>query len=288
MSPIRKISADAGAENELSGSLLQGFAILELLAHEGGPLGVTEIARRLGMPKSGIHRVLQLMRGAGWVKHTEHGQYDCSLKLWELGQRVADRMDLRKMAAALMRDLAQRTQETVHLSILDNGEVLYLEKLDSPQPVRAFTRVGGRAPAYCVATGRAMLAYADEATLAAATRDMEVFTALTVKSRQALDKELERVRRKGYAVNRGEWRGGVRGLAAPVFDGRGWVVAAIGIAGPGERLSDAAIQAMAPVVVSAAESLSRELGFAAPMPVHSRSRDGGAEGSAAASVRSGV
>lgn len=270
MPPIRKTSADAGAEHELSGSLLQGFAILELLAHQDGPLGVTEIARHLGMPKSGIHRVLQLMRGAGWIKQTERGQYDCSLKLWELGQRVADRIDLRKTAAALMRDLAQRTQETVHLSILDNGEVLYLDKLDSPQPVRAYTRVGGRAPAYCVATGRAMLAYADAAVVAAATQNMEVFTALTVKSRLALDKELERVRRKGYAVNRGEWRGGVRGLAAPVFDGRGRVVAAIGIAGPGERLNDAVIQTMAPVVVGAADSLSRELGFAGPGPGYSQ------------------
>ncbi|OWT56846.1 IclR family transcriptional regulator [Candidimonas nitroreducens] len=257
-----KALLEANTGNELSGSLLKGFAILELLAHRDEPLGVTEIARHLGIPKSGIHRVLQVMCGAGWLKQTEHGLYDCSLKLWELGQRIADRIDLRRIAAALMRDLAQRTQETVHLSVLDNNEVLYLDKLDSSQAIRAYTRVGGRAPAYCVATGRAMLAYADAATVAAATHHMETFTALTVKSRRALDKELARVRHQGYAINRGEWRGGVRGLAAPVFDSRGDVVAAIGIAGPGERLTDTTMQSMAPMVVGAARSLSGELGYA--------------------------
>ncbi|MGD9944933.1 MAG: IclR family transcriptional regulator [Burkholderiaceae bacterium] len=260
-------SAPAEAAPELSGSLLKGFVLLELLADSEAALGVSEIARRLSMPKSGVHRLLQVMRGAGWVRQTAHGEYECSLKLWELGQRLADRIDLRRLAAPTMHELAARTKETVHLSILDGAEVLYLDKLDSPQPIRAFTRIGGRAPAYCVATGRALLAYADEAVIDSAAAAMESFTPLTITTRAQLDKELERVRQKGYAINRGEWRGGVRGLAAAVFDGRGLAVAAIGIAGPGERLTDAVMRTTAPLVVAAAESVSRELGFAgSPVP----------------------
>lgn len=84
---------------ELSGSLLKGLALLELLAESEVPLGITETANRLAMPKSGVHRLLQVMRRAGWTRQTAHGEYECSLKLWELGQRLADRIDLRRMAA---------------------------------------------------------------------------------------------------------------------------------------------------------------------------------------------
>lgn len=221
---------------------------------------------QLATGKSGIHRILQMMKATGWVRQTSAGEYECTLKLWELGLRLVERIDLRRLAAPYMQELAGRTQESIHLSILEGTEVLYLDKLDSSQPIRAFTHVGGRAPAYCVATGRALLAYADETVIAAATRKMEPFTALTVTSPQKLRKELLQVRKQGYAINRGEWRGGVRGLAAPIFDANARVIAAIGIAGPGERMTEASLKTYAPLVVSAARQLSQDLGFAGLKP----------------------
>src|SRR5690606_22020885 len=148
---------------------------------------------------------------------------------WEVGMRVADRMDLRSLAAPHLRRLAELTQETVHLSILDGNVVLYLDKIDSPQPVRAYSRVGGRAPAACVATGKAMLAWAHEETLEKIRAALHPYTPKSLTSSAELDTELERIRSQGYAINRGEWRATVCGLAAPVFNARASVVAAVGI-----------------------------------------------------------
>lgn len=257
----RAISGDSSRQ-ELSGSLEKGLALIELLAKSETPLGVTQIANRLATGKSGIHRILQMMKATGWIRQTPKSEYECTLKLWELGLRQIERIDLRRLAAPYMRELASATQESIHLSILDGTDVLYLDKLDSPQAIRAYTHIGGRAPAYCVATGRALLAHANEAAVTAATHNMESFTTLTVTSPQKLRNELQQVRNRGYAINRGEWRGGVRGLAAPIFDASAHAIAAIGVAGPGERMTDASMRTYAPLVVAAARRISRDLGFA--------------------------
>lgn len=249
-----------------SGSLPKGLALLELLASSEGHMGVTLLARRMDMPKSGVHRLLQVMRSLGWVRQTQTGEYECTLKLWELGQRTIRRVDLRHAAEPVMRALSGQTRETILLSILDGTDVLYLDVLDSPQPVRAYTRPGDRAPAFCMGTGKAMLAYAPAEVLDAVVKNFQVFTSLTITTREELGKELERVRRKGYAVNRGEWSGGVRGVAAPIFDAGGRVIAAISVGGPGERMGEAAVRRIAPLVMAAAASVSRELGHRPATP----------------------
>lgn len=259
MKPTPPSSSDE-APPSLTGSLPKGLALLELLSSDDAPMGVTTLARHLDMPKSGVHRLLQVMRASGWVRQTPDGEYECTLKLWELGQRLANRVDLRKAAAPAMRTLAAQTRETILLSILDGADVLYIDVIDSSQPVRVHTNPGDRAPAFCMATGKAMLAHAPEALVEAAVGKLEVFTPLTITSREQLDAELERVRRKGFALNRGEWSGGVRGIAAPIFDSRGQVVAAISVGGPGERMTETAVRQIAPLVVEAARSVSRELG----------------------------
>ncbi len=241
-----------------SGSLLKGLAMLELLSSE--TMGVTALASHMEMPKSGVHRLLQALRASGWVRQTLSGEYECTLKLWELGQRLANRVDLRGAAAPAMRELATQTRETILLSILDGTDVLYVDVIDSPQPVRAHTRPGDRAPAFCMATGKAMLAYAPPPVIDAIVENFEVFTPLTITTREQLEKELERVRRKGFAFNRGEWGGGVRGIAAPIFDGRGEPIAAISVGAPGERMSETVMRSVAPLVIEAARRISHELG----------------------------
>lgn len=259
--PSNQTDTDASPP-DLSGSLSKGLALIELLAGSDGPQGVTQIANQFAIGKSGIHRILQIMKAAGWVRQTPQGEYECTLKLWELGVRLVERIDLRRLAAPFMKKLADETQESIHLSVLDGTDVLYLDKLDSTQAIAAFTRIGGRAPAYCVASGRALLSHMDEAIVARATQNMKSFTKLTITSPDKLRNELQQVRRNGYAINRGEWNEGVRGLAAPIFDSSARVLAAIGIAGPGERMTDSVMKGYAPLVVFAAHNISRELGFA--------------------------
>ena len=255
-----KLPESAESAGTHSGSLPKGLAMLELLSSENAPMGVTTLARHMDMPKSGVHRLLQVLRTLGWVRQTAAGEYECTLKLWELGQRLANRVDLRSAAAAAMRELAAQTRETILLSILDGTEVLYVDVIDSPQPVRAHTQAGDRAPAFCMATGKAMLAYAPPAVIDKIVENFEVFTPLTITTREQLEKELERVRRKGFAFNRGEWGGGVRGIAAPIFDSRGEPIAAISVGAPGERMPETVMRNVAPLVIEAARNISRELG----------------------------
>jgi DNA-binding IclR family transcriptional regulator len=186
------------------------------------------------------------------------------LKLFELGAMQLARLDVRRMALPAMRQLAEHTAETVHLSVIDGDTVIYIDKIDSPQPVRAYSTVGGRAPAWCVATGKALLAFQSSDYLDGCLSELKPFTPLTVTDRAALEAELANVARFGYAVNRGEWRETVGGVASPIFNALGAVVAAIGISGPIERLSQKRMKVLTPDVVAAGANISRAMGYRHP------------------------
>ncbi len=110
----------------------------------------------MGLTKSNAHRLLQTLVGCGYVRNlAQSGRYELTLKVWTLGAAVVGRLDLKTVASEYMERLCQLSGETVHLSVLDGAEVMYIDKIDSPQPVRAYSRIGGRVPAYCVATGKA-------------------------------------------------------------------------------------------------------------------------------------
>ena len=242
----------------MDATLLKGLRVLEMLATTPHGRGVTDLALELELPKSNVHRTLQTLVTAGYVTSTGAGQYECTLKLFELGNHVADRFDIRAHAQPVMRELAELTRETVHLSVLDELDVIYLHKIDSPEPVRAYSRIGGRAPAHCVASGKALLAYQDPHTVVLP----ESFPAHTERSLTTTDDliaELSDVRRSGFAVNRGEWRDQVGGIAAIVLDHAGKPTASIGISGPLHRMDlDNADHLDA--VMSSAQQISELLG----------------------------
>jgi len=243
-------------------TLLKGLKVLEALAASSAPRGVSELARALGLTKSNVHRTLQTLAAAGYVRPAAlAGSYECTLKLFEMASGVVARIDVRQVADPFMQQLAKLTKETIHLSILDGLEVIYLNKIESPHPVRAYSSIGGRAPAHCVASGKALLAWQGDAVLQQLPAHLAAPTPRSLATREALLDELARIRRQGYAVNRGEWRETVGGLAAIVFDAAGAPAAAIGISGPLERLRPAAMRKYSQLVTEAALGLSRALGF---------------------------
>lgn len=247
-------------------TLIKGLDLLIALALSSEPRGVSDMARELGLTKSNVHRLLQGLVLRGFVRQ-EHDsdRYVCTLKLWELGSLVSERLDLVKVARQHVEELAARTRETIHLSQLEGTEVLYIDKIDSQQPVRAYSRLGGRAPAHCVATGKALLAHLSTTQLHALLPELPRHTPRTITVMADLEAELARARDLGYAVNRGEWRETVCGLAAPVFDASRRVCAAVGVSGPLDRLSPGVMRDFAPLVVASAHAISRELGFSGPM-----------------------
>ncbi|AEE68473.1 IclR family transcriptional regulator [Bordetella pertussis] len=244
-------------------TLLKGLTVLEAISRlDGATPTLDQIAEEIGLTRSNTHRTLQTLAHAGYVRRDPAtGSYQCTLKLFELGARQLASLDARKLAPPFMDELARLTNETVHLSVLDGLDVVYVDKLDSPQPLLAYSTVGGRAPAYAVATGKALLAcqtadYLDHygAAIKRHTEDTHV-------SLLALKQELADVNRIGYAINRGEWRQGIGGIAAPIFNGLDKAVAALGISGPLERLTNQKMREYAPLVQQAARQLSAHMGY---------------------------
>ncbi|WP_293223151.1 IclR family transcriptional regulator [Ottowia sp.] len=242
----------------MNNTLIKGLRLLEVLASRTQALGVSELAHELQMGASNVHRLLQALVETGYVVNEGgRGGYRATLKVWELGAQALHQLDFRATAAPAMRMLLAETNETVHLSVLSGDEVIYVDKLDSPEPVRAYSVIGGRAPAYCVATGKALLAWREQPPTGLMTvRRLQAFTPSTLADTSALALELERVRQRGYAVNRGEWRASVWGIAAPVFDGGRHVVAAIGISGPAARIRARGVKALGQRVMQAADQAS--------------------------------
>ena len=242
-------------------TLLKGLQVLEALARSSRPRGVSDLAKELDLARSNMHRTLRTLVEAGLVAQDEaSGHYACTLKLFELGSAIPIRSDIAGIADPIMLALSDATNETVHLSALEGGDVVYLHKIDSTHPVRAYTKVGGRAPAYCVATGKALLAWQPDSYLDRYEGTLNPFTEATLADLGALRGELEEVRRQGFALNRGEWRDSVCGVAAPVFGIGGRPVAAIGLSGPSSRLPADRLDDFARQITAAARDLTHKMG----------------------------
>jgi IclR family KDG regulon transcriptional repressor len=245
----------------MNNTLAKGLAVIELVSHSEQGLSLTEIARALQLAKSNVHRLLQTLVEARYLVRDERsGRYSASIKLWELGSAALSKLDLRTHAEQVMEELLETTRETVHLSVLDGDEVVYVHKLDSPNPVRAYTQIGGRARAHCVATGKAMLAFQSSAALERIARHLEARTPATITDPKKFLASMAQVRLQGYAINRGEWNENVYGIASPIVDRSGQAIAGLGLSGPKERFKAARLKEFAPLVVEAAARVSAQLG----------------------------
>lgn len=244
-------------------TLLKGLQVLERVAESERSVRITDIATALSLTKSNAHRVLKTLEHAGYLRQDERSrEYTPSLKLWELGSGIVGRLDIRAHASDVLRKLAQEAREAVHLSILEDREVIYVDKIDSPEPVGAYTRMGGRAPAYCVATGKALLCHLSEEELEPILADLKPYSKNTIVDPQEMRRELVMSRERGYTVNRGEWRETVWGIGTAVRGPSSDVVAAIGVSGPEYHLNqDGRVEALAEMVMRAAREISHNIGY---------------------------
>jgi DNA-binding IclR family transcriptional regulator len=240
-------------------TLQKGLQILEALATSPRPLGITDLATLLELNKSNVHRLVKTLCAMNYVTQNSDRSYRASLKLWKLGSSVMSHANLARFCLGEMNKLAQKTGESVHLSVLDGLGVLYIEKVDSAQSVRAYTERGGNSPLHCTATGKVLLAYAYESLRDPVSQMLTKYTPKTITSMKALDAAVTAARQSGYSINVGEHRADVGGIAAPIFDATGNNVAAIGIAGPMSRLTKQKMKEWATAVVAAAKSASASI-----------------------------
>lgn len=244
-------------------ALEHGLEILAVVSTAPQGMGITDLSRQLGLAKGSISRLVATLVQQGFlVRGAQSTKYRLSTEVWALGNKAVAGLDLRDVARPVMEDLNAATHETVHITILtDSGEMVFLDKVDSPRAVRPNVQLGAPHPAYCTANGKAVLAFLPKPRVSDLLNgNLRKYTSTTNTRKSELQAHLEGVRRQGFAVNHGEYREDLSGVAAPVFDHTGRVIASLGISFPTSRSSASLIAVLAPMVAKGASELSMSLG----------------------------
>lgn len=230
--------------------------ILDTFDAEHSELSLSDISRRSGLPVATCHRLVgELVEWGGLLR--TGGRYRIGHKLWSLGLLSGSHHGLAELAAPYMHDVLFLTKHVVNLFVLDGAQALLLERISGTQPGPALHRVGDRLALHASAGGKAFLAYGPPELTRAALANPQRLTPHTVVDPTRLRRELEQVRRKGYAMTLEEAVKGAHGIAVPVTAADGGVIAALGVVTVGTRLRPAAI---VPVLQIAARSIAREAG----------------------------
>jgi len=241
--------------------LERAMRLLSSFDHNHPEMGVTDLACELDLPKPTVYRILSTMESGGFVQQSTNGKYRLGFRLAELGLLALNQISLRREALPYLRELIEECQETVDLAVFEGGEMVYLEVIESPQPVKIAARAGRRLPAHCTASGKAYLAYAsDEVVAEALSRGMECYTPSTIDDPEDFLEELRLVRERGYSVSEEEYEVGIKAVAAPVMGREGQPVAVIAIAGPAYRLPEERVAELGEAVRRATRGLSEHLG----------------------------
>jgi DNA-binding IclR family transcriptional regulator len=242
----------------------RALAALEVIAHRDQESSLVEICTALKLHKSTVHRLLMVLEHHHFVdKNPETGRYRLGLRLFELGSKAIATLDLRDRAQAHLVRLQRETQETVNLAILEQGEVLYIAKIEPQRNLRMAARIGHRYPCHSTALGKAILAGLPEADVDAVLcrANLKSRTPNTLTTAAAVKRDLAHVRKRGYAIDDEENEQGAKCVGAAVWGHSGRPIAAISVSAPAVRLDQAKLESAAAALVRAASDLSRELGY---------------------------
>ena len=239
-------------------SLARGLRILEIMADCENGIGITELADQLGVDKSTASRLVQTLLKDGFVqKAKDDRSYTLGPMLVNLSRSVITRMPLRDTAKPYLKKLVEVSGAWSHIAIYAQGKALYIDQMESSSTLRVNVEVGQLAPLHCTALGKILLAFGNYPLPV----ELEGHTEKTITDLQTLEKELETVRDKGYAIDDEEFDNDVRCISVPVFDFREKLVGAIGISGPSARLGMKEIETLAPQIIQIGKQLSDRLKF---------------------------
>ena len=256
------VSVDVPPESNLAQTVLKALDILECIASAERPLSASEVARVCQVSRPTAYRLLLTLAARGYVAQVNGSHYRLGTQALSLSKKVLDSLDLPELAKPYMRRLSDVANETVHLSILDKTEILYIDKAESSQSVRMHSTIGTRNKLHCTAMGKAILAFLPDEERTRLIEQLKLLpcTATTITDKEALAAELNSIRTKKFATDDEESEEGVRCVGAPIFDYTGQVFAAISVSGPAYRLSISRIDALAPLVIDTARASSSQLG----------------------------
>lgn len=245
-------------------SIERAFEIIELLAVEPKGLSVTQLSQKLSLHKTTVHRILQTLLSRGYVqKDPQTLRYKLGVKFVEISSLYLNNIELRTEAHPFLRELVAMLNVTVHLAILDGSDVVYIDKIEQVNSIRLYSSIGKRVPAYCTALGKVMLSkFSDEEVeKMLSTISLQPYTQNTITNVKKLIDEIRFVRNRGFAVDNEELQEGVRCIAAPIYDYRGEMIAAISISAPTSVLPPHRDDEIAQKVIETAKKISHRLGY---------------------------
>jgi DNA-binding IclR family transcriptional regulator len=244
-------------------ALQRGLRLLQLFSESPQGLAAKQVASRSRLPVSTVHRFLANLEASGFLNCSEDGVYHLGIACFAIGQAALGQLDIRRVSLPYLQDLNRQTRETIHLTVRHGLSAVYVEKLDSPEPLRIHSRIGASVPLYCTAVGKVMLAYMpdEERQRVLPQLGLKRLTPNTVGNLQELEAELSRVRKNGYACDLEEHELHIRCVAAPVWDHAGCVNASLSITAPMVRMAATRLRQLATLIQTAGLQISRELGY---------------------------
>lgn len=249
---------------EKSQTLSRVVKILDCFLPEMGELGVREVARKINLSSSATGRLMLALKELGILNqnHTNKAYSMGSRPLVWAGVYLTN-LDVRSAALPYLENLHRTTQETISLYVLDGDERICVERIESPQNVRIVARIGRRLPLYAGSAGKIFLAFLPETRRETilSSIDLIPFTENTITNKDILRTEIESIRKHGFATSHGEWMAEASGIAAPIFDQKGEILAVITVSGPSQRFTAQEMEKCKPALLEASSSISAALGY---------------------------
>lgn len=245
-------------------SLFKAFDILESFSLSAPKLSLGEISQKTGLPKSTVHRLMSTLLKRGYlVQDASSKRYQLSLKFLNFATVVLSQLDFVERAKPFMEELSNRCKETVHIAVMDQGEMVYVGKVEQPRALRISSRIGGRIPIHCTALGKVMLANMpeEEVEQIIQQKGLKRFTGNTITDKERLKRELEQIRRQGYAIDREEYMDGLMCVAYPIRDYSDKVIGALSISGAATDFKAQRIERWIPLLKETSRKISENLGF---------------------------
>jgi IclR family KDG regulon transcriptional repressor len=226
-------------------------------------LTLQELVNQTGLPKTSVHRMVSTLEEAGFLKRGLTGTYELGLAFLQFGHAVSERLDIRKMSLPVMQQLKEEIGEAVNLIIRDGNEAIYVEKVDTTEPVRVYTAIGRRAPMYAGACPRILLAFLPKKHLEQYLETVQLLPIAnnTITDKNVLRRVLEEARKNGYTVSHSELANFTSAVAAPIFNHSGQVVAGLSIVGPENRFQEEHLPRLIEKTKAAAREISAKLGW---------------------------
>ncbi len=248
----------------LINSIIRACNALKCFSKEKAHFRISELSRELHLDRSTTYRILLSLEKCGLVeKDKRTGGYSLGMAAFEIGNTYLSRLDFIQISKPVMADLAMKVQETVHLAVLSDKEIVYVDKVDSPRSLGVMSKIGQRAPVYCTALGKVLLAFQVEEELGRIVNGIRLkpFTKNTLTSKNRLIKELKEIRNRGYALDQREYELDVECIGAPIRNHLGDVIAALSISGPQRKINTSHEKQYISQVVKATGLISTKMGY---------------------------